>query len=302
MKVGCLGPRGAFSEKAAHELVPEADEFLLYKNIADVLTDVQNGVLDEGVVPIQNSTEGAVNVTIDSLIFDVNLYIQKQLVLPVRHALLIAPKNALRLSGTPIIAPKNDLRLSGTPIIAPKNASRLSGFPQKILSHPQALAQCRAYLKENYPDAELIETASTSDAAKITAGSDSPCACVASDICAEIYGLKILDNDIQDSDQNKTYFILLSKKETPPVKDKKISLAFSTANKPGELYRILSVFMIEDINITQIISRPMRGRIDEYVFFIDIEVLDERDVLDAFAMLRRKTNFFKFLGCYDRTQ
>jgi prephenate dehydratase len=269
MKVGCLGPRGAFSEKAAREMAPGA-EFVLYRNIFDILIDVQNNVLDAGVAPIQNSAEGVVNVTVDALIFDAELYIQKELVLPVRHALL-----------------------------ANKKAARY----EKILSHPQALAQCRTYLKKNYPDAELLETASTSDAARIAADCALPCACVASDICAEIYGLEILRQDVQDSDRNKTYFVLLSKEATsPPAKNKKITLAFSTANRPGELYRILSVFMIENINITQIVSRPMRGKIDEYVFLADIEARDEQDVLDAFTILRRKTNFFKFLGCYDVTR
>jgi prephenate dehydratase len=272
MKVGCLGPRGAFSEKAARELVPEA-EFVLYKNIFDILADVENGALDAGVAPIQNSTEGVVNVTVDALIFDVDLFIQKELVLPVRHSLL-ANKKALRY--------------------------------EKILSHPQALAQCRAFLKKKYPDARLLETASTSDAARLTSESDSPCACVASDDCAGIYGLETLWRDVQDSNQNKTYFVLvlknknqkINKKTLSPVLNKKISIAFSAINKPGELYRILSIFMLFEINLTQIVSRPMRGQIDEYVFLTDIEASDEQNVLDAFEILRRKTKFFKFLGRY----
>ena len=269
MKIGCLGPRGAFSEKAARELVPGAN-YVLYKSIFDILTDVEKGALDAGVAPIQNSTEGVVNATVDALIFDVNLYIQKELVLPVRHSLL---------------------------------ANKKAPSYEKILSHPQALAQCRAFLKKNYPNAELLETASTSDAARIASESDEPRACVASDDCAEIYNLQTLYQDIQDSNQNKTYFVLLLKKtktETPiQVINKKITQAFSTADKPGELYRILSIFMLFDINITQIVSRPMRGQIDEYVFLTDIEATRDQDVSDAFEVLRRKTKFFKFLGCYE---
>jgi len=268
-KIGYLGPRGTFTEKAVKGF-NLAGDFILYESIKSVLEGVHNGEVFHGVVPVQNTTEGIVNVTIDTLTFDVDLQIKKQLVLPVSHSLMV-------------------------------NKNNKDCMVDKILSHPQAIAQTRKYVGENFKHAEIIEVSSTAKAGEIVAGSNENIAAICTDICADIYDLKVLKNDIQDLKNNKTYFILVSKeKNDVPKNHNKMSIVFSTSHKPGELYKVLDIFSLWDINITQITSRPMRDTEGEYIFYIDIEITDNSDdVKDALVMVKRKSNFFKIFGSYD---
>ncbi len=268
MQLGYLGPRGTFSELAAltfrdaHTLTP-------FHTIYDVAKHVAQGTVDFGIIPVENSTEGMVNITLDSIIFDFDLFIQKKLILPITQNLMV----------------RSDF--SDEPIA-------------KILSHPQALAQCASFLHENYPDAELIQTNSTAEAARLVSESSENFAAIGPTNCAEIYCLRLLHKQIQDNDDNTTQFIVVTKQDTTKiVSGCTMSIAFSTLNKPGELYKMLDIFSIWDINMTKIVSRPMRKKTGEYVFFVDLEVSDEDDFKDALKMMKRKASFFKLLGCYE---
>ena len=277
MKIAYFGPEGTFTEQAARCFADSMGERGLslspLASIEDVFEAVETGTAAYGVVPIENSIEGAVNTTIDTLIFDSNVFISKQLSLPIIQNLMVSGKN------------------TGGKIV-------------RILSHPQALAQCRKFINKNYPDAAVEATISTAEAARIAAGcgpgKDGATAAIGSKNSADIYGLKIIRENIQDNNNNTTQFILLAKSDTSvPKAGCKTSVAFSTKHKPGELYKVLDIFALWDLNMTKIMSRPAKGKQWEYVFFIEIEGYENAaDVADALTMIERKTIFFKNLGSY----
>lgn len=268
MKLGYLGPAGTFTEQAAL-IVRGNSEIIAYHTIKEVVDAVNSGEIIEGIVPIENSTEGTVNITVDSLVFDSELFIKKQLELSIQQNFLI----------------KKDT-----------DVSKIT----KILSHPQGLAQCRKFITENFPNADTIETSSTSEAARLVSESDEAIAAIGLKNSADIYNLRLYKENIQDRNDNFTTFVLISKKEmTPSVQNKKTSVAFSTVNEPGQLYKILDIFSIWDLNLTKIVSRPMRNKPKEYVFYVDLEGNnDDKDLADSLNMINRKTSFFKFLGSY----
>jgi len=268
MKVGYLGPKGTFSEQAVLKIA-EINETMPFPTIWEVIDSVETGKTDKCVVPIENSTEGCINVTVDSVIFDADLYIQSQINLPIEQNMIIKKET---------------------------DPSKI----KKIYSHPQGLAQCRSFLRKNYPDAELISTNSTADGGKIIKRSDEDCAAIGLSRVAEIYDLKILHKGIQSNNQNFTQFAVLSKNDTTKnLNSQKISIAFSTENSPGTLCRILNLFEIWNLNMTKIISRPMRSKSEEYVFFADLESNNSpNDIKNCLSMVQRKTSFFKNLGSY----
>lgn len=268
MKIGYLGPRGTFSELAALKIKGE-NEIIPFHTIWDVLENVDLGKINSGIVPIENSIEGVINITLDSIIFDTELFIQKQVTIPIEQNIMVNQNN--------------------------KNENI-----KKIYSHPHAIAQCHHFLAEKYPLAERINVNSTAEAAKYVSISDEPIAAIGTENVANIYGLKIIKRKIQDDTNNFTHFIVVSKENTSfPKKGNKFSAAFSTLNEPGQLYKLLDIFAMWDLNMTKIISRPMRNKGGEYVFFVDIEGNSEKeDLIDAFKMLKRKTSFFKILGSY----
>ncbi len=268
MKVGYLGPRGTFTEQAVLKIA-DISETIPFKTIQEVIKSVDSGETDKCVVPIENSTEGCVNITLDSMIFDSNLFIQSELNLPIKQNLIINK-----------FAENKEIK--------------------KIYSHPQGLAQCRQFLLKNYPNAETISVNSTADGGKIIKNSKEPCAAIGLSLVADIYELKILHKEIQDNNQNFTQFAILSKNDTTKKLDaSKISIAFSISNKPGMLGRVLNLFEIWDLNMTNIISRPMRDKTGEYVFFADLESNNSPvDIKNCLSMVERKTSFFKNLGSY----
>lgn len=268
MKIGHLGPEGTFSQQAAKFYKKDVTN-VPYKTIRDVLMAVENDEMDMGVVPIENSIEGIVNATLDTLIFDTNLFIQSQLVLPISQNLMI-------------------------------NKNNKSKTITKILSHTQALPQCQKFLTEKFNGVELLEVSSTAEASRIVSQSDEFFGAIGNSLCCDIYDLQLLHKNIQDNDNNKTYFIVVSKNNSfNPKIGFKTSMAFSTLNKPGELYKILDIFSVWDINMTKITSRPMKDVEGEYVFFVDIETSNnQEDMLNALTMIKRKTNFIKILGSY----
>ena len=270
MKAGYLGPLGTFSHQAALEVFSE-NEIHPYDTIFQVLMAVEEDELDYGIVPIENSTEGTVNATVDALIFDLNLYIQKLVVLPIRQNLMV------------------------------KKGADMSAL-ETVYSHPHALAQCRHYLYENYRNVPAISTQSTAAAAKLVSESEKNIAAVAPEVAAKVYGLELAAKGIQDSKINYTEFVVVSKNPTDrPIAgaNRKTTIFFSTVHEPGSLYKLLDILAIWDVNMSRIVSRPMRDHPREYVFYIDLEKADNwKDLQDALTMLERKTSFFKILGSY----
>ncbi len=272
MNVGYLGPEGTFSQLAAEKYIKtiynEYCSLVPFAKIQDVLKAVANGEIDEGVVPFENSIEGTVNYTIDSLIFDVDLFIKNEIIIPICHNIMTRKEC-------------------------------VGKRPKKIFSHPQSLAQCRKYIEKNYPDVETIQVLSNSEAAKIVKESTDEYFAISTNAAAKIYSLDIIESEIQDRSHNETRFFTVTKKDTRNIDGAKTSLVFSTLNKPGELYRALDILSIWDINLTKIESRPLKDHLGTYIFYIDLECDNVYDRLDALKMLERKTNFFKHLGTYD---
>lgn len=270
MKAGYLGPLGTFSHQAALEIFKE-NEIVPYDSIYQVLMAVEKGELEYGVVPIENSTEGTVNATVDALVFDMQLYIQKLIVLPIRQNLLVK---------------------KGTDISTVKT----------VYSHPHALAQCRHYLYEKFKNITEMAAPSTAAAAKLVSESGDNIAAISPKVAADVYGLEVAAENIQDNKMNFTEFVVVGKKNTEqPIASEnyKTTICFSTVHEPGSLYKLLDILAIWDVNMSRIVSRPMRNHPNEYIFYVDLEKADNyKDLQDALVMLKRKTSFFKILGSY----
>lgn len=271
MNLGYLGPRGTFSEQAALIMAP-GENIIPYHSFWEALEAVKEDRLDGAIVPIENSIEGTVNATVDSLVFDVDLYIQELLIMPIEQCLL------------------------GYKGMTAKDI-------KTIMSHPHALPQCKNFFRKNMPWADMETTSSTAEGIRIAAasGKQEGVAAIGAKTAAELYGLEILAEGIQDNNSNFTQFIWVSKNDTSePENGKKTTLCFSTEDKPGSLYKLLDIFAIFDVNMSKIVSRPMRNKPMEYVFIIDLETENnEKDVRDALTMLKRKTPFYKNLGFYN---
>lgn len=269
--IGYMGPEGTFSHEAADAYAGAGSQeygFKQFVTIKDVLAALNRGEVDEAIVPIENSLEGAINVTLDFLAKEDGLYIIDELIIPVNLHLLAKPGT------TP-----DQIKV--------------------ILSHPQPLGQSRNYLNEKFSTAVQLEENSTSGAAQKVAESDGTCAAVASKTAAKVYGLEIIEKNIQDFENNQTRFVVVARTLKARTGCDKTSIVFSTDNKPGSLYRILDIFSLWDINMTRIESRPSKNALGQYIFFIDMDGhIEDQDVHDALTMIRRKTSFYKFIGSY----
>ncbi|MFH1285163.1 MAG: prephenate dehydratase [Candidatus Micrarchaeota archaeon] len=262
--VAFLGPQGTFSHICAKKFFGSSVSFLPFVSIEDVFKSVESGIADYGVVPIENSVEGSVNSTLDMLSTS-SLRIRGEKKLPVQHNLLA--KDGVKLE---------DIRI--------------------ILSHPQALAQCRNYLARNLPRAERKETASTAHACELL---NSTSAAIASELAARIFKLNILRRRIQDNSDCSTRFVLISKSDAEPSGKDKTSLMFSVRHKPGTLFSILRIFSENSINLTKIESRPSKQRPWEYNFFVDFDGhKKDKKCAKALKEVEKHTTFFKILGSY----
>lgn len=268
MKVGYLGPRGTFSEQAGR-ILAKGNELVPYHSFLEALKAVENGEVEEAVVPIENSIEGIVNATIDSLAFDVDLYIQELLILPIEQCLIA--KNGVKLEDI-----------------------------EKIMSHPHAIPQCKNFINKNLTEVETETRASTAGAIQAVAEGDNKSAGIGAKCAAELYGLEVLAESIQDTDDNFTEFARVSKhKSLEYTNGNIVTICFSTTDEPGALLKILDIFSIYDINMSKIYSRPLRNKPFEYIFIIDLDVdNNEDDFVSAIKLLERKTTFCKKLGCY----
>ncbi|MDT8900456.1 prephenate dehydratase [Anaeroselena agilis] len=267
--VAYLGPRGTFSEEIALSFYRGVEGcFTPYERIDAVIRAVADGEAAEGIVPVENSLDGSVNITLDTLAHEVDLRVVKEMVLPIRH-------NLLARADTKHI--------------------------NVILSHPQALAQCRNYLREHYPGAELVAVESTAAAAYQVASGAKNTAAIGSLRAARLYNLAVPAVDIQDNPNNSTRFIVLARDAAAPAGPncKTSVICQINGEKPGSLYEILGEFARRQVNLTKIESRPARTGLGLYIFFLDAEgSLEDGNVRAAVEAVRERSIWFKSLGSY----
>lgn len=269
--LGYLGPPGTFTEEVSMKYA-KGKAFLLrpFSTLDKVFKAVIHKEIDHGIVPVENSLEGSVNLTHD-LLSNSHVKIQGELLLQVRQLLLARPGQ------TP-----SQIR--------------------EICSHPQALAQCRLYLDKTYPGRPRINIASTAEAAALAAQNDGKAA-IASIRAAELYGLEILQDSIQDESSNITRFLLIGLDDALPTGNDKTSLLVGLHDKPGTLYSVLGIFARYSLNLTKIESRPIRGELGKYIFFLDFEGhREEKIVTQALQEAEKQTLFLKVLGSYPRAE
>lgn len=267
--LGYLGPAGTFSQQAALEWSQGIKKLKEYNTIYNAIKAVNDGEAEECIVPIENSIEGSINVTLDMLAFDTELYIIGEYILHISQNLMVSP-------GTR----KEDIKV--------------------ITSHTQAIGQCARFLAHNFPNVEIEFAESTAAAAKRVASGEKGIACISAPGTSDIYGLDILYPNCGDDKNNSTRFVVLSKKPCMTVTEQdKTSIAFTLEDKPGILYKALNLFAAANINLKKIESRPMKNELGKYMFFIDIDGnIDNAEIYFALDKLRRNTLFYKFLGSY----
>lgn len=275
-KMGVLGPLGTHSEAAAQylsRLLPERPELLVYPDIFAVIQAVEDGEVDSCLVPVENSLEGAINITLDTLARSDNLFVASELIWPVHNQLMARP---------------------GTQKIC------------RIYSHPQPISQCRSYLQQHYPEAELIKVASTARAAEIVA--KEPRGMGAAAICTkrggELNGLVTVATEIQDNMANATRFFELRRVTAAPQApigpaEKMLVICEIDGQKAGALYDVLKEFADRGVNMTRIESRPARTELGAYIFFFDLDVADNEEALrTSVEAVARKSKWLKDLGSF----
>ncbi|MDD4679745.1 MAG: prephenate dehydratase [Clostridia bacterium] len=274
-KIGYLGPAGTFTEQAAL-LVQESclgeGELVDYRDLPGLIMAVHDGALDLGAAPIENVIEGSVNVTIDMLAHDVDLKIVGEIILPIHQCLAARPG-----------IKKDDIL--------------------QIVSHPQALAQCRRFLNTQFPGVPVHSANSTAAGAKEARDSSQPVAAIANKRAAEIFGLHVLNENIEDHPNNCTRFVILSRYPVKSTGKDKTSIVFSVNDEPSSLLQALEIFARWSINLTRIESRPMRTRLGQYLFYVDFEGhAEDEEVSRALSLVQTLSSFYKHLGSYPRYQ
>ena len=269
-----LGPAGTYSEIAKNQfltiLAQKNIEQIPFATVKKIIEYVDANPNAAGIIPIENSIEGMVRETLDNLLSlkDSCVQICAETVIPIHHCLVSKAKDIKKI--------------------------------KKIISHPQALAQCQNFICKHFDsNIEQIEKASTSKAAQELVDLDESYAAIANKRTAELFKLNVLAKNINDEHDNKTRFIMLSRCSTTATDSDKTSIAFATKNQPGALVKVLNVFDALNINLSYIDSRPSKKNLGEYIFFVDFEghITDEpsQKVLD---LIRLNTNYIKILGSY----
>ncbi|MGZ4676392.1 MAG: prephenate dehydratase [Acidimicrobiia bacterium] len=269
--VAFFGPAGTFAEEA---LLTQADlaagDRVPISSIPDLVAAVEASEYELGFVPIENSIEGSVSVTLDTLAFDSELLIQREVDLPISMGLFAKP------------------------------GTKLADVKQ-VLSFPIAAAQCRSFLRSKLPDATFVAANSTADAAATVAKSKrTDQAAIGNPLGAQLYGLKVLAREIADHPENQTRFVLVGRGIPAPTgHDKTTIVCFQRSDRPGSLLAMLQEFAARAINLTKLESRPTKQSLGDYCFFIDFEghVADEL-VADCLRTLAAKVAHVKFLGSY----
>lgn len=276
MKISFLGPEGSYSHIAARNIFTEKSTFVPATTITNVLHDLSSGLVDRAVVPIENSSSGGVAETIEAFQRIEDIYINNEYILPIHHALLL-----------------------------PKNCENLEAIVE-VRAHHMALSQCMDFIRANLPNAEILPSSSNSAAAKRLAKllQENPglkSSVIASDLCAEIYDLKLEKTQINDSDLNQTRFWICSKEPAAlnTQAKNKTTIIFQTKDQPGSLQTILRLFAVNDINLSRIESRPAKRNIGEYLFLIDFDLHRDDPRYDALLrQAKQHFSYYKWLGSY----
>ena len=266
--VAYLGPQGTFSEEAAILFAPESER-LPYPSIRDAAMAAESRETDDAVLPIENSIEGAVNMTLDYLIHDSTLSIVGELVLPIRQCLIVT------------------------------EGSRREDI-ETIRSHPQALAQCRRFLERNFPNAKLIASISTAGAVEEALNEGRTSAAIGNRRAADLFGASVLESGIEDNPNNMTRFVAIGRNSPPASGDDKTSICFGfDSDAPGQLYGVLGEFADREINLAKIESRPTRHELGRYVFLVDLlgHQQDQR-VRDTIEAVDRRVSQLRVFGSY----
>lgn len=275
MKIAFLGPEASFTQLTATQLFPN-EELIPKANILDCFLAVQNNEVDKAVVPLENSIEGTVSMTLDYLYQTTEIRVEAEAVMPIAHHLMIHPSQ------------ENDTAI------------------EKIYSHPQALAQSFHFLNQNYPEVIKQDFTSTAAAAKrVSENPDRKIAAVANKFAAELYGLKIINDNIHDVEENHTRFIVISKTENTyqnemqSIGKKTAMLITLPQDHAGGLHQVLSVFAWRNMNLSKIESRTLKTKLGNYFFFVTV-VGDWNNVLyiNSIDELRAIGADVKFLGNY----
>jgi len=269
LKIGFLGPEGTFSQTAVYKHFGHSARALALSTIDEVFHEVEAGHADFGVVPIENSTEGSVNHTLDRF--------------------LVSP---LRICGEVELRIRQNLM----------GKMRSLREVKRICSHPQSLAQCRQWLKEHLPDIEIIPESSNAEAAR-RARDEKGTAAIAGETASEVYGLTILAADIEDRPDNSTRFLVIGRRTFGRSGNDRTTLLVSTGHTeaPGALYRLLEPLAKNRVSLTRIESRPSQRRKWDYVFFIDLKGhIDDAPVARALERLKSRASLFRVLGSYPR--
>jgi prephenate dehydratase len=274
MRVAFLGPEGTFSEEALLAS-PEADQFepVAEPTVYECVMAVQSREVDRAIVPIENSLEGSVNATLDALVFETDeVTIIGEKVHPVQHCLIARRRLAL------------------DQIV-------------RVVSHPQANAQCARFIRTRLPNAQVTSANSTADAVRIVADSDEAWAALGNRLSAGLYGCQILEAGVEDIPENETRFVWLAR-DRPAEQQRsdswKTSIVFwGLPDSPGALVSVLQAFAERDVNLSKIESRPLKQRLGRYIFFADLEgEQSDAAVLDALDAVRAKVETLRVLGSY----
>ncbi|NNC88323.1 MAG: prephenate dehydratase [Akkermansiaceae bacterium] len=270
LKIAYLGPEGTWTHQAAIKKFGHSVNYTAHPSFAEVFDDVARRRADYGVVPIENSTEGAVSHTLD-LFVDSPLQICAQILLRIENCLLAA-------------GPEDGIKT--------------------LYSHPQVFGQCKNWILRHFPEAELVEVASTTKAARIARErADEGAAALGGKLAAELAGLDVLHESIQDRATNTTRFLVIGEKTCPPTGNDRTSVLFAIHDRPGSLVSALQAFDAFQINMSKIESRPSKQKDWEYIFYVDLAGhCDDPMVGSALEELEKHCSLVKLLGSYPDTE
>ena len=268
LNISCLGPKGTFSEEAVVKKFGNSVDIKFCETLDHVFDSVENTTSNYGIVPIENTIEGSVGQTLDLLAYT-KLRICGEIFLDINQNFMSLSKNKKLI--------------------------------KKIYSHSQSLAQCKNWIQKNFPNAKKIPVSSNSEAA-LLASKNKDCAVIGNLNAGKIYGLKIIEKNIQDYSDNKTRFILLGPEEIRSSQSDKTSIVFSSNNKPGSLFKILEPLAKKNINLTKLESRPIKSSNWEYFIYLDLSGhMTDKKVKFCLDSIKSHTKFFKILGSYPRS-
>jgi prephenate dehydratase len=273
VRVAFLGPEGTFSEEAllAHTATGSVEP-ISFPTIYDCVMAVENGDVEAALVPIENSLEGSVDSTLDALALETaDVSITGELVHPIQHCLIARRRIPLE-------------------------------EVERVVSHPQANAQCSRFIRERLPSAKVESADSTADAVRLVAGSDQPWAALGNRLSAQLYGCEILEAGVENIRENETRFVWLARAGAAgrAEGDRKTSVVFwGLPDRPGALVSVLREFAERDINLTKIESRPRKLGLGRYIFFVDLEGNQDDDaVRSALEAVGREVEMLRVLGSY----